>query len=147
MPNINDRVGSSWDHVTPGYLRVAGTAIVRGRSITDQDTATTQNVAVVDETFVKRFFKPGEEPVGTRFGLDLPKYDTTFEIVGIVRNAKYNDAANTEPPRPLFFVPLVQRVRYDDRLMQMVEDSSHFIEGAVLEMHGSMEGIGAAGAP
>ena len=51
---------------------------------------------MVDETFVKRFFKPGEEPIGLRFGLDLPKYGSTYEIVGIVRNAKYSDAANTE---------------------------------------------------
>ena len=69
---------------------------------------------MVNEAFVKRFFKPGEEPLGAHFGLDLPKYSTTFEIVGVVRNAKYTDPANTEPPRPLFFVPLAQRVHYDD---------------------------------
>ena len=141
MPNVNDRVGSSWDHITPEYLPVLGQQIVRGRNFTDQDTASSRAVAIVDETFVKKFFKPGEDPVGTRFGLDLPKYSATYEIVGVAHKAKYNDAANTEEPRPMFFVPLVQRVRYDDQLMQMVEDTSHFIEGAVLEMHGSMEGI------
>jgi ABC-type antimicrobial peptide transport system permease subunit len=61
--------------------------------------------------------------------------------VGIVRNAKYTDAANTEAPRPIFFVPLAQRVHYDDPLMQSVEDGSHFIEGAVLQLHGSMDGL------
>ena len=67
MPNVNDRVGSSWDHVTPEYLPVLGQQIVRGRNFTDQDTASSRAVAIVDETFVKKFFKPGEDPVGTRF--------------------------------------------------------------------------------
>jgi len=141
MPNVNESVGSSWDHVTPGYLNALGQQIIRGRGITEQDTASTRNIAVVDETFVRKFFKPGEEPLGAHFGLDLPKYSGTYEIVGIVRNAKYSDAANSEPPRPMFFVPLAQRVHYNDDLLQMVEDSTHFIEGAVLEVQGNMDGL------
>jgi predicted permease len=141
MPNMNDQIGSSWDHVTAGYFETLGQQIIRGRGITEQDTATTRPVAVVDETFVKQFFKPGEDPIGTRFGLDLPKYSGTYEIVGVVRKAKYSDAANTEAPRPIFFVPLVQRLKYDDAMMQMVEDTTHYIEGAVLEMQGSTEGL------
>jgi predicted permease len=142
MPNMNDdNIGSSWDHVNPGYLETLGQHILRGRSITEQDTATTQKVAVVNEAFVKRFFKPGEEPLGSHFGLDLPQYNNTFEIVGIVRNAKYNDPANTEPPRSLFFVPLAQRVHYDAALMQSIDDMTHYIEGAVLHVHGSTEGL------
>jgi predicted permease len=141
MPNMNDQIGSSWDHVNPGYLETLGQHILRGRSITEQDTATTQKIAVVNEAFVKRFFKPGEEPLGSHFGLDLPQYNNTYEIVGIVGNAKYADPANTEPPRPLFFVPLAQRVHYDDALMQSIDDMTHYIEGAVLHVHGSTEGL------
>ncbi len=143
MPNMADAVGSSWDHVTPGYLEALGQQVIRGRGITDQDTAATRNVAVVDETFVKKFFKPGEDPIGTRFGLDLPKYSSTYEIVGVVRNAKYSDAANTrqEGPRPIFFVPLAQRVHYDQALLQQIDDSTHYIEGAVLHLQGSEDGL------
>ena len=141
MPNVNEAVGSSWDHVMPGYLEALGQQIVRGRGIAEQDTASTRNVAVVDETFVRKFFKPEEEPLGAHFGLDLPKYSSTYEIVGIVRNAKYYDAANTEPPRPMFFVPLIQRVHYDEGIMQSIDDSTHFIEGAVLQLQGSMDGL------
>ena len=141
MPNMNEQIGSSWDHVGSGYLEALGQQILRGRSITEQDTATTQNVAVVDESFVRRFFKPGEEPLGAHFGLDLPMYSSTYEIVGIVRNAKYTDPANTEAPRPIFFVPLTQRAHYGEGMMQMIDDSTHYIEGAVLQLHGSMEGL------
>jgi predicted permease len=141
MPNMNEPVGTSWDHVSAGYLETLGEKIVRGRSLTEDDTNATQKVAVVDEAFVKRFFKPGENPIGQYFGLDLPQYSSTYEIVGVVHNAKYNDPANTDPPRPMFFAPLAQRVHYDAPIMQMVEDMTHQIEGAVLELHGSMEGL------
>src|SRR5271170_3690979 len=143
MPNMNDQnIGSSWDHVSAGYLETMGEKIIRGRSITEEDTASTSNIAVVNEAFVHRFFKPGEDPIGAHFGLDLPRYGSTFEIVGIMRNAKYDwDFANHEPPRPLFFVPLAQRTHYDDPIMQTIDDDTHFIEGAVLQLRGSMDGL------
>ncbi len=141
MPNMNEDIGSSWDHVDAGYLETLGQKILRGRSLTEYDTASTQKVVVVNEAFVKRFFKPGEEPLGSYFGLDLPKYSATFEIVGVVRNAKYQDPASSDPTRPMFFAPLAQRVHYDHPLMQSLDDSTHFIEGAVLQLHGSMEGL------
>lgn len=140
MPGMDEKVGSSWDHVSVGYLETMGQQIVRGRSITDQDTASTQQIAVVDEEFVKRFFKPGEDPLGAHFGLDLPKYGNTFEIVGVVRAANYTDPTG-HWRRPLFFVPLAQRTHYDEDLMQNVDDGAHFIEGAVLKLRGKVEGL------
>jgi predicted permease len=142
MPDMNEPVGSSWNHVAPGYLETMGQHIIRGRSLSEDDTAATQNVVVVDEAFVKRFFKPGENPIGQYFGLDLPRYGSTYEIVGVVRNAKYNDPAGTEPPRPMFFVPLAQHAKYeDDSMMGRIDDMTHYIEGAVLQTRGSMDGL------
>jgi predicted permease len=140
MPGMEEKVGSSWDHVTPGYLETMGQQILRGRALTEDDTASTQNVAVVDEAFVKRFYKPGEDPLGTFFGLDMPKYGSTYRIVGIVRDANYTDPTG-KWKRPLFFVPLAQRVHYDEPLMQKIDDSTHLIEGAVLKVHGRIEGL------
>ena len=144
MPSMTDEhIGASWDHVGAGYLETLGQKIVRGRSITEQDNASTRNVAVVDEAFVHTFFKPGEDPIGQRFGLDLPRYSSTFEIIGVVRNANYNwDFTHHDPPRPRFFVPLAQRTQYDNPIMQSIEDSSHYIEGAVLELqNNNIEGL------
>lgn len=142
MPGPNERSGSSWDHVSAGYLELLGQPIIRGRSLSEDDTASTQNVVVVNEAFVHQFFKPGEDPIGQHFGLDLPRHSNTFEIVGVVPNAKYSDPSNTEPPRPLFFVPLAQHVNYpDDPAMARIDDMTHFVEGAVLQIHGSMEGL------
>jgi predicted permease len=140
VPNVSEDHGSSWDHVSPGYLEAMGEHILRGRSITEQDTATTQNVAVVDESFVRKFFKKGEDPIGTHFGVDEPKYSATFQIVGVVHDANYTDPSG-HWRRPLFFVPLAQHVHFDSSMMQMIDDRTHLIESAVLQIHGSMEGL------
>ena len=43
----------------------------------------------MNEAFVKRFFKSGEDPLDQHFGLDLPENAATFRIVGVVRDAKF----------------------------------------------------------
>jgi predicted permease len=140
IPNVNEDQGSSWDHVGAGYLELMGQHIVRGRSITEQDTAATRNIAVVDELFVRKFFKKGEEPIGTHFGLNKADYTGTFEIVGVVREANYTDPSG-HWRRPLFFVPLAQHVHYPIAMLQMIDDRTHLIESVVLQLRGSMEGL------
>ncbi len=140
-PNVtDDSHNASWDHVGPGYLEAMGQTVLRGRSITEQDTAATQKIAVVDEAFVKKFFKNGEDPVGTRFGITDVKNSGTYQIVGIVRTANYTDPSGNWRP-PLFFVPLAQHVHYDDAMAQMIEDRTHLIESVVLQLRGSAEGL------
>ena len=140
-PNVSDQShNSSWDHVSPGYLELMGQTIVRGRTITEQDTAATQNVAVVDEAFVKRFFKPGEDPIGTHFGLTDVKNSGMFEIVGVVKTANYTDPSGHWRP-PLIYVPLAQHAHYDEPMMQMVDDRTHLIEDAVLQLRGSPQDL------
>lgn len=140
IPDVNAKQGSSWDHVTPNYLATMGQQIVEGRGLTKDDTATSQPVAVVDQSFVKRFFKKGEDPVGTYFGLDKPEYNTTFKIVGVVRTANYTDPSGHWRP-PLFFVPLDQHIHYNSALMQEIDDRTHLIEDVVLQVHGSFVGL------
>ena len=83
------KAGASWDRVSANYLQNFGMTIVRGRAFTDADNETTAPVAVVNEAFVKRFFKSDEDPIGQHFGLDLPENVGTFRIVGVVRDAKF----------------------------------------------------------
>ncbi len=47
--------------------------ILRGRAFTAADNETTAPVAIVNQAFVKRFFKSGEDPLDQHFGLDLPR--------------------------------------------------------------------------
>jgi predicted permease len=131
-PKISDEAGSSWDRVSANYLQNFGVTLLRGRGFTAADTDTSANVAVVNEAFVKRFFKSDEDPIGQHFGLDLPENVNTFEIVGVVRDAKFAGFALRRPARPMFFVPLAQNVDYANPLMARIERQSHFIGGMML---------------
>ncbi len=138
VPQMDGNSNSSWDRVSPGYLETMGQPVLRGRSISEEDTSTTRSVAVVNETFAKRFF-PDQDPIGKHFGLDMPEYNTAYEIVGIVRDAKYSNPSR--PPHPMFFAPLAQHVTYDQPVMALVDHRSHYITGAVVELRGSAEGF------
>ena len=81
--------GSSWDRVSHDYLRNFGIAVLRGRAFTAADNETAEPVAIVNQAFVKRFFKSGEDPLDQHFGMDLPENAGTFRIVGVVRDAKF----------------------------------------------------------
>ena len=133
MQPIDENSGSSWDRVSAGYFDAIGQPILRGRGIERQDTAGSLPVAVVNEAFVKRFFKNGD-PLGKHFGMDLPAYASSYTIVGVVHDAKYTDPQ--EETRPMFFLPLTQTKQFQESVMQMEEFRSHFIRGAVLLFHG-----------
>ena len=128
-PSINDDNSvASWDRVSPTYFQTVGQAIIRGRGLADTDDDRTAPVAVVNQTFVRRFF-PAEDPIDKHFGMDLAAYAGMFRIVGIVRDAKYTQP--TEPVRPMFFLPLAQHAHYSEEIMQKIDLRSHFI-GSVL---------------
>src|SRR4029077_15181396 len=90
------------------------------------------NVAVVNEAFVKRFFKSSEEPLDHHFGLDLPQNASTYRIVRIVHDAKFAGWGLHRPAPPMFYVPLAQYVHYPDTMMARLEKSSHHMHAAVL---------------
>jgi len=106
----------------PNFLGTALTA----------DNETTERVAVVNEAFVRRFFKSDEDPLDQHFGLDFPENAGTFRIVGVVRDAKFAGWGLSKPARPMFYVPLAQSVDYKQELMAKVELRSHFIGGIML---------------
>ena len=103
-PGVNNN--SSWDRVSTHFFETVGEPILRGRGFTEQDTATSRRVAVVNQTFVKKFF-PKEDPIGRHFGTWDQKYAGDFEIVGIIADAKYNNPRDDY--RPMFFRPLTQK--------------------------------------
>src|SRR6202048_856460 len=129
---FNGESGASWDRVSANYLQNWSMPVLRGRAFTQADNETTAPVAIVNEAFVKRFFKSDEDPLAQHFGLEVPEYATTFSIVGVVRDAKFAGWALNKPARPMFYVPLAQTVNYHDDLMKKLELRSHFIGGIML---------------
>ena len=126
---MTEHSGASWDRISAGYLQALGQPLVRGRGFSEADNENTAPVALVNEAFVRRFFNK-EDPLDKHFGIDELANAGTFQIVGVVRDAKY--AFAREPVRPMFFVPLTQLVHYANPLMQKIELRSHFIGGILL---------------
>ena len=131
-PKPGEDSGSSWDRVSAGYLQDLGVTLLRGRYFSPSDNETTEPVAIVNQGFVKRFFKNGEDPLDKHFGLDMPENSGTFRIVGIVRDAKFAGWSGARTPPPMFYVPLAQYVDYKQPMMQAVEHGSHLIRGVML---------------
>lgn len=101
---------SSAIRVGPEYFDSVGTHVLMGRGIGIQDTADAPTVAVVNETFVKKLFRPGENPIGHHFGGgETEAHD--FEIVGVVEDTAYTDVRWKD--HLMFFVPLLQRPASD----------------------------------
>jgi len=123
---------ASWDRVSANYLQNFSIPVLRGRGFTEGDNEKASPVAVVNEAFVKRFFKKDEDPLDQHFGLDLPQYAGTFRIVGVVRDAKFAGGGLSRPARPMFYVPLAQTVDYQNDLMKRIEVRSHFVSGITL---------------
>ena len=105
-PGPNDAVGASWVRVGPDFFDIVGHHLLRGRGITAQDTGTSTPVAVVNQTFVKKFFPKGENPIGVHFGVSGVQSSGDFEIVGVVSDVKYHNVR--QPVRPMYFRPLLQ---------------------------------------
>ena len=71
------------NQISDGYFAVMQTPIIAGRDFSNRDTPGSPRVAIVNETFARKFF-PGAAPIGQRYvdGRD------TFEIVGVVRDSR-----------------------------------------------------------
>ena len=105
-PGPRDDNSSQWDRITPGYFDVIGTPIVRGRSISEEDTAASRRVAVINEAFARKFFK-NEDPIGRHFGRN-PEASREFEVVGVAKDARYLANNIDRPTGPIFFLPEAQ---------------------------------------
>jgi len=90
---------------SPGYFDVMGIPL-RGRDFRDDENKKDSRVAIVNETFVKKFFN-GHDPIGRRFNWHGPK-DPFFEIVGVVPDGKYNSLG--EDSKPALYTPLCSAV-------------------------------------
>jgi len=87
--------------VGDGYFETMGVAVLRGRAITAEDRAESLRVAVVNETFARRYF-PGQDPLGRR----VDQGQGWATVVGVARDGKYQTL--DEKPAPLVYYSLRQ---------------------------------------
>jgi predicted permease len=122
--------------VSPHYFQTIGTPVLRGRPITAQDTPSSAHVAVVDDSFARKFF-PGEDPLGKRFGLSLSGHGYDYEIVGVVKDTMYQSPTSTQ--MPMYFVPFAQTIQYPQTGYARLETSTLYFRSIQLRVAGAPE--------
>ena len=123
-----------------GSLKLWARRWCLGDLSSEEDTAATRNVAVVNEAFAKRFFK-AQNPLGQHFGMNKIQYSSTFEIVGVVKYMRYMTYDYKDPVRPMFWVPEAQTVQYDDPANKSGEIWSNYLYNIVIWAPGDPPGI------
>ena len=130
-PDAKEDTSAGWARITPGFFETIGAKVTLGRPFTEEDTATTRHVAVINQAFANRFFK-NQNPIGQHFGIDRLRYSGTFEIVGVVRDIRYMTWGYKDPIGPMFWVPEAQSVQYDDPNFTDGDRWSHFLYNIVI---------------
>ncbi|MGA3373533.1 MAG: ABC transporter permease [Terracidiphilus sp.] len=119
--------GSSFVKANAEYFDSVGTHVVMGRGFGKQDSSGAPAVAVVNQTFVKNFFKDGSNPIGRRIGPPGPKSDGDFEVVGVVEDTVYT--AVQWKNHSMYFVPMMQRFPSDP---DPIEKDTSLYAGAIV---------------
>lgn len=104
-PAEGERHDYGWHVVSPGYFEAMGTEVVEGRGFLPEDRMNGRPVVVVDEAFVRRFFAPGEDPVGQSLMVTTPD-STVRQIVGVVKSVR--QLTRDQEPAPLYYTPYAQ---------------------------------------
>ena len=109
-PTPQDDMMVTHNVVGPGYFATMGIPLLLGRAFAPHDTGASPKVAIVNEAFARGYLSGGS-PIGKHFGLGSdPKHSNDIEVVGVVKNAKYQDLG--ERPFPAAYFPYSQRVQY-----------------------------------
>ncbi len=99
----------SWEeHISPGYFQTMGIPILAGRDFNENDSAKSPKVAIVNQTFVRKFLSASKNAIGQQFRVPVPpgKPQPYYIVVGVVENSVYNDLH--EPFVPVMYFPRTQ---------------------------------------
>lgn len=90
---------SKFTWLSPGYFQTMQVPLLAGRDFNDRDTQTSPRVAIVNETFVRKYLG-GANPIGTTMRtVEEPNYPSeVYEIIGVVKDTKYASLREKIPP-------------------------------------------------
>src|SRR5262249_23384049 len=83
-------------NITPGYFKAMNTRLLRGRDFTEYDDDKAARVAIINESFARRF-GPGEDPLCKHFKLGDDE-STKMQVVGVAQDGKYTGLNETQWP-------------------------------------------------
>ena len=103
--------------ISAHYFETLGIRLLKGRALNERDTRDTESVAVVNESFVKRFY-PNEDPIGKRFYFPEPEELsqtrlTKWTVVGVSRDIKHY-GLGSEPKPEIFSLHEQSLAKPDD---------------------------------
>jgi predicted permease len=102
---LDPRSSTLWNAVSPGYLSAMGIPLRAGRAFTYGDGADAARVALVSQSFVRRY-SPDAPVLGRQIRLSAADSTTWFTVVGVVADLDLGTGAYTRTDRVL--VPLDQ---------------------------------------
>jgi putative ABC transport system permease protein len=102
---------TAFNRVSPGFFATLRTPLIAGRDFDEHDVAGAPLVAIVNETFARKFMKD-KNPVGTLLRVRrMSKISGPYEIVGLVKDTKYVDLRETA--QDILYTPVAQLDRSD----------------------------------
>lgn len=97
--------GTRVNTVTAGYFATVGIQLLSGRLFTPRDTATAPRIAILNQTAARMWF-PDVSPIGKRIKFPGQLVEDWYEIVGVVRDARYANLRT--PDGRMVYIPLGQ---------------------------------------
>jgi len=105
-PADGDRMNVEWARVSPGYFSTMKMPLLAGREIEQSDRVGTHKIAVVNESFARRYFGQPQEALGHYFCAGAGNVTPDIEIVGVVKDARHTTIR--EDARRTVFTPYRQ---------------------------------------
>jgi len=109
-PKEEENMNPNFAYVGPDFTNTLGIPLVAGRDIAETDGPETPKIVVVNESFARYFF-PGKDPIGQRFGYGKTQ-TPDFEIVGLVKDGKAGNLR--EDNKRFVYAPYTQREALGD---------------------------------
>ena len=105
------KVNTNRSWIGPDYFKALETPLVGGREFNERDTGAAPYVAIVNESFARRHLN-GANPVGRRFWMEARPTapETLYEIVGLVKDTKYDNLSDASGP--IMFLSIAQEQRF-----------------------------------
>ncbi len=113
--------------MTPGFFAALGDRIVMDSPITDEDDASTEPVAVVNEAFAGKVFGK-QNPIGQHFGPAPERNAGLYVIVGVAANVEFEN----DLEQPMYFLPEAQGTHFVDADLENREIGSHDLYNIVV---------------
>lgn len=104
-PAPDEDISTLINRVSPRYFETLGIAVLKGRPIESQDIAASTKAVVVNQTMADHFFPRGDA-LGHQFSIADPAVTGSWQIVGVVRDTKYNSPR--EKAQRMIYLPLAQ---------------------------------------